>query len=248
MKKLLNYAIVVGFFLLSTSILAQSKIEGTILDESGPLPGVNVVEKGTANGTTTDFDGRFELEVKGTAEIEISFIGYKTQTILVTGDINLGEISMVVDNNELEEIFITGTVDLAKDRETPVAVSTITAIDIQKNLGTQELPELLNNTPSVYATKQGGGYGDSRINIRGFDQRNTAVLINGMPVNDMENGWVYWSNWAGLADVTSAMQVQRGLGSSKLAIASVGGTINVVTKSSEIARGGTVAVTAGNDG
>ena len=247
MKQLLNFLMVVGLFFLSTSIYAQSKIEGTVLDESGILPGANVVEKGTANGTTTDFDGHFEMEVKGTAEIEISFVGYKTKTILITSDINLGEIVLVVDDNALEEIFITGTVDLAKDRETPVAVSTITAIEIRKNLGTQELPELLNNTPSVYATKQGGGYGDSRINIRGFDQRNTAVMINGQPVNDMENGWVYWSNWAGLADVTSAMQVQRGLGASKLAIASVGGTINVVTKSSEVAEGGTVAATVGND-
>ena len=228
---------VFGAFLLSTSIFAQSKIEGKVLDDSGILPGATVVEKGTANGTTTDFDGQFELEVTGTAEIEISFVGYKTTTILITGDTDLGEVFLVVDDNVLEEVFITGTVDLAKDRETPVAVSTITAIEIQKNLGTQELPELLNNTPSVYATKQGGGFGDSRINIRGFDQRNTAVMVNGQPVNDMENGWVYWSNWAGLADVTSAMQVQRGLGASKLAIASVGGTINVVTKSSDVAEG-----------
>ena len=59
-----------------------------------------------------------------------------------------------------------------------------------------------------------------------------------MPVNDMENGRVYWSNWAGLSDVTSAMQVQRGLGSSPLPISSVGGTINIVTKSTELSEGG----------
>ncbi len=90
----------------------------------------------------------------------------------------------------------------------------------------------------MYATKAGGGFGDSRINIRGFDQRNTAVMINGVPVNDMENGAVYWSNWAGLSDVTSAMQVQRGLGSSKLAIASVGGTVNIVTRAADKKQGG----------
>ena len=56
----------------------------------------------------------------------------------------------------------------------------------------------MNKTPGVYATKQGGGYGDSRISLRGFDQRNTSFLINGQPVNDMENGWVYWSNWQGV--------------------------------------------------
>ena len=66
--------------------------------------------------------------------------------------------------------------------------------------GNQEFPEIMNRTPGVY-TKQGGGYGDSRLSLRGFDQRNTSFLINGQPVNDMENGWVYWSNWQGLTDV-----------------------------------------------
>ena len=64
----------------------------------------------------------------------------------------------------------------------------------------------------------------------------------------MENGRVYWSNWAGLTDVVSAMQVQRGLGSSPLPISSVGGTINIVTKSTELSKGGKVAVRVGNDG
>ncbi len=86
-----------------------------------------------------------------------------------------------------------------------------------------------------------------RINIRGFDQKNIAVMINGVPVNDMENSSVYWSNWAGLSDVTSAMQVQRGLGSSKLAISSVGGTINVVTRSADMKQGGAVSAGVAND-
>jgi iron complex outermembrane recepter protein len=89
----------------------------------------------------------------------------------------------------------------------------------------------------VYATKTGGGVGDGRINIRGFDQRNIAVTINGIPVNDMESGWVYWSNWAGLGDAVSSIQVQRGLGASKLAINSVGGTMNIITKSTDAKAG-----------
>ena len=96
----------------------------------------------------------------------------------------------------LQEINVFANV--AIDRKTPVAVSTIDAATIVEQLGSQELPEVANRTPSVYAVKQGGGFGDSRINIRGFDQRNIAVMVNGVPVNDMENGWVYWSNWAGL--------------------------------------------------
>lgn len=149
---------------------------------------------------------------------------------------------------DIEQVVLTGVADIAKDRKTPVAVSTIKEAQIVDKLGNQEFPEILNTTPSVYATKGGGGFGDSRINVRGFDQRNTAVMINGVPVNDMENGSVYWSNWAGLSDVTSAMQVQRGLGSSKLAIASVGGTINVLTRAADKKRQGNVTLGLGNDG
>ena len=239
-------------FLMTTVIYSQTTVSGTVVDANGPVPGANVFEKGTSNGSSTDFDGNFSIEVQeGEGVLEISFVGMITTKFAFTAtngqDIDAGTITLSSDANVLEEVVITGTIDLAKDRQTPVAVSTIKALDIQQNLGTQELPEILNMTPSVYATRQGGGWGDSRINIRGFDQANTAVMINGQPVNDMENGWVYWSNWAGLADVTTAMQVQRGLGSSKLAISSVGGTINVITKTSTAREGGTVATTFGND-
>ncbi len=153
-----------------------------------------------------------------------------------------------VKSNQLDEVVVRGSIiDVAKERKTPVAVSTIKAAEIQAKAGNQEFPDLLKNMPSVYASKAGGGYGDSRVNIRGFAQENIAVMINGMPVNDMENGAVYWSNWTGLTDVASSIQVQRGLGASKLAIASVGGTINVVTRSSDMKEGGSIASSIGND-
>ena len=148
----------------------------------------------------------------------------------------------------IDEVVISGVADIAKDRKTPVAVSTIKEAQIIEKLGNQEFPEILNSTPSVYATKGGGGFGDAKLNIRGFTQENIAVLINGVPVNDMESGAVYWSNWAGLSDVTSAMQVQRGLGSSKLAIASVGGTVNIITRSADRKEGGKFTLGVGNDG
>jgi outer membrane receptor protein involved in Fe transport len=153
-----------------------------------------------------------------------------------------------VKSNQLDEVVVRGSIiDVAKERKTPVAVSTIKAAEIQAKAGNQEFPDLLKNTPSVYASKGGGGYGDSRVNIRGFAQENIAVMINGMPVNDMENGAVYWSNWSGLSDVASSIQVQRGLGASKLAIASVGGTINVVTRTSDMKEGGIISSAVGND-
>ena len=251
LKKLMLLAIV---SLMANTVFAQGSVKGTIIDSNTnePLPGANIVVVGTDKGTSTDFDGNFNLEVPaGNQKIKIVYLGYNPKEIPVTisdGQTkDLGKITLQADSQSLNEVVIVGVADIAKDRQTPVAVSTMKAAEIQERIGTKELPEVLNYTPSVYATKRGGGFGDARINIRGFDQRNTAVMINGMPVNDMENGWVYWSNWAGLADVTSAMQVQRGLGSSKLAIPSVGGTINVLTNSANKKQGGAVAATFGND-
>ncbi|PXW17177.1 MULTISPECIES: TonB-dependent receptor plug domain-containing protein [Chryseobacterium] len=150
-------------------------------------------------------------------------------------------------SKDIEEVILRGVTDIAKDRKTPVAVSTIKAAQILERQGNQELVEILNTTPSVYATKGGGGFGDSQIVMRGFESRNIAVMVNGMPVNDMEGGTVYFSNWTGLSDVTSTLQVQRGLGSSKLAIASVGGTMNFITKSADMKRGGVIRLGVGNN-
>lgn len=248
MKKL--YLAVVALFCVSMAF-SQGTITGKVIDGElgGPLPGANVVEQGTSNGTTTDFDGNFTINVgQNSGTLVISYIGFVSQQINYTSPGDLGTISLQPDAEELEGVVVTGILDIAKDRQTPVAVSTIRASEIQEKLGSQELPEILKTTPSIYATKTGGGFGDGRINIRGFDSQNSAIMINGIPVNDMENGRVFWSNWAGLSDVTTAMQVQRGLGSSKLAISSVGGTINIITKSTEKEQGGAVTFSGGNDG
>ncbi|MEI7981923.1 MAG: TonB-dependent receptor plug domain-containing protein, partial [Bacteroidota bacterium] len=138
--------------------------------------------------------------------------------------------------------------DVAKTRETPVAFSTVRPIQLQEELASRDIPMILNKTPGVYATQQGGGDGDARVNIRGFSQRNLAVMIDGIPVNDMENGWVYWSNWFGLDAVTRNIQVQRGLGASKLALPSVGGTMNIITKGIDANLGGIIKQEFGSDG
>ncbi len=242
------------FAFLTTAIaFSQGTITGTIVDgeTSEPLPGANVMVLGTTNGTVTDFDGKYSINTStSNGTLVISYIGYtSTQKsfTLTNGSLNLGNVSLMPDASALDEVIVT-TYSLAVDRKTPVAVSTIKAGEIELKLGTQEFPEILKSTPGIYATKSGGGYGDGRVNIRGFSSENVAVMINGIPVNDMENGAVYWSNWAGLGDVTSAMQVQRGLGASKIAVPSIGGTINVVTKSTDIEKGGNIYTSLANDG
>lgn len=239
----------IALLLVGAVVFGQTKLSGKVVDENNvALPGANVVIKNTTKGTLTDFDGNFNLECKETSgTVIVSFVGYEAKNVDFSGSKNFGAIQLAPSANTLDEVVIVGVADIAKDRQTPVAVSTIKATEIVEKLGTQEFPEILKSTPSVYATKSGGAFGDSRITIRGFAQENIAILINGVPVNDMENSKVYWSNWAGLSDVTSAMQVQRGLGSSKLAISSVGGTINVLTRTSDMKEGGSVSFMTGND-
>ena len=149
---------------------------------------------------------------------------------------------------ELLPVILSNISDFAKEETTPIAVSTINAKEINLKAGHESLPALLLSFPSVYATKQGGGYGDDRINIRGFDQRYIAVLINGVPVNDMESGWVYWSNWMNLTDIASSLQVQRGLSTVKLAVPAVGGSINIYTKSASKSPSGILEYQYGSEG
>ena len=249
MKNFKNLLFVALLF-VSATVLGQTKITGKVVDETNqPLPGASVVVKGTTNGTSTDFDGNFVLKAsKNSGTVVVSFIGYKSLEVsFSSAKTNIGNIKLAEDSGVLDEIVVTAT-SFAIDRKTPVAVSTIKAADIERKLGSQEFPEILKSTPGVYATKSGGGFGDGRINLRGFNSENVAVMINGVPVNDMENGRVFWSNWAGLADVTSAMQVQRGLGAAKVAVPSIGGTINILSKTSDVVKGGNIISSIGNNG
>ncbi len=153
------------------------------------------------------------------------------------------------DLEELEEIVLVGggVVDLAEDRKTPIAVSTITGQEIQKKIGTQDITMTLANTPSIYVAGQSGAFGDTRIAVRGFDQTNTAFMLNGQPINGMEDGKMYWSNWSGMNDIANVVQIQRGLGASKLAISSVGGTVNFVMRSTSKQQGGFAYAGFAND-
>jgi outer membrane receptor for Fe3+-dicitrate len=249
MKKFSHFLCFVALTCLTTFAYAQTTITGKIIDSDmiSPLPGANIIVKGTTNGATTNFDGDFTLTTDSkSGEVVISYVGFISQTISFSGDTDLGTIKLMSSNVGLDEIMIVASV--AVDRKTPVAVSTVKAADIALKLGTQEFPEVLKSTPGVYATKSGGGFGDGRVNLRGFSSENVAVMINGVPVNDMENGRVFWSNWAGLGDVTSSMQVQRGLGAARVAVPSIGGTINILTKTTDIEEGGSIMTSLANDG
>ena len=246
-----KFLLTMSLSFLFLAVEAQERnLSGKVLDENDEgLPGVSIVIKDTNIGTITNFNGAFDLNIP---EINITLIfsavGYTTQEVVI-GASSIIDVTMEVDIAELNAVVVTsGVIDIAVGRKTPIAVSSITSKEILLKSGNLEFPEIMSKTPGVYATKQGGGYGDSRISLRGFDQTNTSILINGQPVNDMENGRLYWSNWQGLTDVTSGIQIQRGLGATKLAVPSVGGTISIFTKAVDKEKGGSASQMIGNNG
>ena len=105
MKKLLFMTM--SLALMAFTGWAQKTVTGSVLDPSGlPLPGATVIEQGTSNGTTTDFDGNFSIQVAEGASLEVSFVGYGTQVVAVEGQDNLS-ISLT-EGDELDEVVVTG--------------------------------------------------------------------------------------------------------------------------------------------
>jgi len=238
------------FVFLAPIVLFGQSVVGVVTDNEGePLNGANIVVEGTDKGGVTDNAGKYTIDVgtSGDFGVTASFIGYSPVTNTVTVNDIVGTTNFIL---EVDVVTLSALEVLASraDETTPVAYTTIDKAEMEVRLGSQDIPMILNTTPSVYATQQGGGAGDARINVRGFNQRNVAVMINGVPQNDMENGWVYWSNWDGVGDATSSIQMQRGLSAVNLATPSIGGTMNIITDPAAQEKGGKVKQEVGEGG
>lgn len=232
-----NYKIIhVVFYLLLMSglMMAQDyKLSGTVTDAAtgDKLIGASVFAADLNIGSVTNVDGFYSIEnvKEGTFQITVSYIGYLKQNknIKISGNTKLN-FSLEPSSVILSETVVKGT--RAVLRETPVAFSEIKGEELEFKLASRDIPQELATTPSVYSSVSGGGSGDATLYVRGFSQRNVAVMVNGVPVNDMENKWVYWSNWAGLGDVLDETQMQRGIGASPYSVNAVGGVMNMRTK------------------
>ncbi|SMO58349.1 TonB-dependent receptor [Fodinibius sediminis] len=219
------------FFMAMSSPLMAQTITGTIIDArtNEPLAGANVLEVGTSNGVSADRSGRFTLEITGTepVRLRITFVGYRTKTIEAGKDEASLQIAMDRSTLMSNEVFVEA---LRADEASPMAYENVSHTRIEeKNLG-QDLPYLLEGTPSVTTTSDaGGGIGYTGLRIRGVDQRRINVTINGIPVNDAESHGVYWVNMPDLASSVENIQVQRGVGTSTNGAAAFGATMNIQT-------------------
>ena len=242
MKKVFVFLLLV----LSQQSWAQFMVSGNVVDaETGqPLPNVQIVVPGSSSGGVTDKQGAFSVNVsvkKGT--LQFAYIGYQTKLLSFSfnekASLNLGLVQLSCQIVSLDEVTISaGLADRSID---PVSVTEIDSKTIRTQLNDKPLPLLFNTTPGVYSATTGGGSGDAVLTIRGFKQDNIGLLLNGVPVNGVENGLVYWSNWQGLTDASASIQIQKGPGVANMATNAVGGSVNIVTYNADKPKGGSVA-------
>ncbi len=150
------------------------------------------------------------------------------------------------DTLALQEVTVSAT--FSNSKNSPLRLTTIGNAALKSRASSRTYPELMKGIPGLYATSESGSYGDAKMNIRGFRQENTAVMLNGIPISGLVSGSMFWNNWMGLADATYAIQLQKGIGSSMLTDGSVGGTVNIITDASAEQLGGEAGIYASGFG
>jgi iron complex outermembrane receptor protein len=222
-------------FAQQTQRAAAGKISGKVYDASTgqPLAAANIMIEGTARGANTDQQGRFVLEnlPRGRHTLIVSFVGYKRETRSV--EVGAGELQLEFGLSptliSAQEVVVTAL--RAKEGETPVAFTNLSAETIREKNWGQEIPLLLNEVPGLYSYSQtGSGLGYSEVKIRGFDATRVAVTVNNVPLNDPEDHTTYFYDIPDLTANVQDIQVQRGVGNSLYGAAAIGGSISILTQ------------------
>ncbi len=220
--------------LLCCAAFGQYTVRGLIQGQAdnAPLVGANVAIQLTGFATATDIDGRFVLNnvPAGNYTLNVSYVGYHTAHIKieVAGDVEV-PVNLKANLMLPDEVVVTAT------RASGLAQTTATNVNKQTlervNLG-QDLPILLQQTPSVVVTSDAGaGVGYTGIRIRGSDPSRINVTVNGIPLNDAESQGVFWVNMPDFASSVNNIQIQRGVGSSTNGAGNFGASVNIQTNS-----------------
>ncbi len=217
---------------LSLNALAQFSIGGTVRDAKTKelLTGATVQLENQKRYAVTDEQGRFELKSipGGAQDVLIKFLGYQDlhQQVNVTGNTQI-EIALEESTQLTDEVVVSAT---RVSEKSPTTFSNLNRIVIQKQNFGQDLPFILNWSPSVVTTSDAGaGVGYTGMRIRGSDATRINVTINGIPLNDSESQGVYWVDVPDIATSTQSIQIQRGVGTSTNGAGAFGASINLQT-------------------
>jgi len=219
------------FLWLSFNAYAQEfKLSGMITGENQmALPGAVIEIEENAQKTTSDYEGFFNLKLPvGNYHIKVSYTGFETVILPV----KLQKDSFVrINLNPKAEKLGTVIVQAVKaTNDMPVTQTNISQKSLQEqNLG-QDVPYLIEMTPSVVVTSDAGaGVGYTGIRIRGISPQQINVTLNGVPLNDPESHSVYWVDVPDFAGSTESLQIQRGVGTSTFGSGAFGASINLET-------------------
>ncbi|MEX1190806.1 MAG: TonB-dependent receptor [Brumimicrobium sp.] len=218
--------------LLSPSIYSQYQISGKVTDEQGgSLTGAVVQLKDQQRGVTTNKDGEYTLKdlPNGEYELKFRFFGYKEslETVVVSNENVTLNVTLESTFFMQEGIEVQG---IRADEKTPTTYTNVDREEIEKKNYGQDLPFLLQSTPSTVVTSDAGaGVGYTGVRIRGVDPTRTNVTVNGIPMNDAESQGVFWVNMPDFASSVESMQVQRGVGTSSNGAGAFGASINIST-------------------
>ncbi len=190
MKKRL-YLILVLLFASFASVLAQTKVSGTVTDATGStIPGVAIVEKGTSNGTTTDIDGKFSLSVSTSAILQFSFVGMQTLEEAVNGRTT---ISVVMESSTigLDEVVVTALGIQREKKTLTYASQQVDGEELMKARGTNFMENLSGKTAGLEIKKSSSGAGGStRVILRGFKSLGGSseplYVIDGIPMQNIK--------------------------------------------------------------
>jgi outer membrane receptor protein involved in Fe transport len=235
--RLVAFLLLAALLVTSGSVLAQSgQIKGRVVDADTrqPMGGATVMLVGTTLGAVTDQNGNYVIKNVpfGSHTLRALFVGYIQQVRLVVVGLDEIEENFNLIQTVLQQKEVIVEVNRARERETPVAFTTVEKEQIVQRIHGQDAPLLLKGAPGVYAySTDGVGNGEAKLFVRGFNQNYVQVLINGIPTNDPESNAVYWSNWGSVSSSAASIQVQRGAGSSLYGAGAFGGSFNIITGS-----------------
>lgn len=188
MKKPFFKSILFLAAVLCTGFIQAQSITGTVSDETGPLPGANVLVKGTTNGTQTDFDGNFSIEAASDATLVISYIGYKTIQVPVNGQSTIN-VTMEEDANRLDEIVVTGYGSQAK-KDLTGAVTVVDTEELKSVPATTFSQQLQGRAAGVTIINDARPGGEATVRIRGFGtlgNNDPLYIIDGVPSQRQSN-------------------------------------------------------------
>jgi iron complex outermembrane receptor protein len=218
--------------LLSLQVAAQQfSLTGSVRDSRGTALGGASVQVGNTNyiAVTDDF-GRFSFTKLegGDYTVTVRFIGFHTHSSQVSITANTSvDVKLEQSTQMTDEVIVYAT--RANDK-TPTTFTNVSSQALQKQNFGQDMPLLLNWTPSLVTTSDAGaGIGYTGLRIRGSDASRINVTINGIPYNDSESQGTFWVNIPDIASSTQSVQVQRGVGTSTNGAGSFGGSVNVQT-------------------